>query len=48
MKKILLLNLIAVCFSIAANNLEKVYTLKHSSEPIKIDGIIDPVWNTAD
>jgi hypothetical protein len=48
MKKILLFNLIAVCFSFAANNSEKAYTLKHNSESIKVDGIIDPVWSTAD
>jgi hypothetical protein len=48
MKKILLLAMLAVYCSFAASDLEKVYTLKKSSETIKIDGIIDPVWNTAD
>jgi hypothetical protein len=31
-----------------ANNIDKVMTLQKTAEHIRIDGIIDPVWNRAD
>ena len=48
MKKILLIFLLSACFLSAQNNRSKKLILKKIPYKIKIDGKIDPVWNTAD
>lgn len=44
-----LLTLLILSYSMAAaNNIDKVMTLQKTTEHIRIDGVIDPAWSTAD